>query len=109
MPRPANKYVRFLTEEERNFHWVFLKEEENMSFAVQPQHKVKDAGKPSWGVLCFELKHKASDMHTMLMPRMEDESLLYNCKWQCFLLLMSCDPHKQAGDILLPVVCSSHY
>ena len=41
MLQPANKHIRFLTEEERNFHWVFLKAEENLGFAVQPRYEIK--------------------------------------------------------------------
>ena len=37
MLQPANEHIRFLTDGERNFHWAFLKEEDNASFAMKLQ------------------------------------------------------------------------
>lgn len=52
MLQPANKHIRFLTEEERNIHWAFLKAEENLGFAVQPRYEIKRMVGNQVGGLC---------------------------------------------------------
>lgn len=60
--QPANEHIRRQTEG-KQLPPDFLKEEAIMSFALQPNKRLKDNGRPSWEILISELKHRAGDLH----------------------------------------------
>ena len=106
-----------VSQRESNFHGAFLKEEDIMSFALQPKQKVEGSWETKlgnsalWSIKLVTCTRKWDLLAECACARKENEGLMYNCRYCYFLPLCISVPNKQAiaGDILLPAVYSWPY